>query len=305
MRLFIGVTDGEWFRYLRERPHLDEVNFWQPSGRTQFRALPPGGVFLFKLHAPDNFIVGGGFFAHFSLLPHRTAWEFFGEANGAGSLIEMARRIEKYRRVPASIAEEYTIGCIMLARPFFFQESDWIPVPEDFARNIVRGKGYGDDSAVGNRLWEEVQLRIHGHVVRERSPRAEMWGEPALVRPRLGQGTFRSLVTDIYSRRCAVTGERALPVLEAAHIKPVAVGGLHELPNGLLLRSDIHRLFDRGYVTVTPELLFRVSKRLKTDFDNGEPYYPLEGALAHVPALTEHRPSREFLEWHGDVVFRP
>jgi len=36
------------------------VNFWQPSGKQQFRALAPGELFLFKLHSPDNFIVGGG-----------------------------------------------------------------------------------------------------------------------------------------------------------------------------------------------------------------------------------------------------
>jgi putative restriction endonuclease len=40
------------------------------------------------------------------------------------------------------------------------------------------------------------------------------------VQPRLGQGAFRLLVTDAYQRRCAVTGERTLPVLDAAHIRP-------------------------------------------------------------------------------------
>ena len=305
MQLYIGVTDNDWFRFLRDRPHLEEVNFWQPSGRTQFRALSPGGVFLFKLHAPENFIVGGGFFAHFSLLPHRTAWEFFGEANGAGSLLEMTRRIAKYRREQPTLAGDYTIGCIMLSRPFFWQELEWIRVPQDFHLNVVRGKGYDAREGTGLALWEAVRERIEGQVVGEAVEQSPIWGEPVLVRLRLGQGTFRSLITDIYGRRCAITGERALPVLEAAHIKPVAAGGQHELTNGLLFRSDIHRLFDRGYVTVTPKLDFRVSRRLKTDFDNGEPYYPLEGAVAHLPARIENHPRRDFLEWHGDVVFRP
>ena len=98
MRTFVGVTDNDWFRFLRARPELDEVNFWQPSGRTRFRALQPGEPFLFKLHSPHDFVVGGGFFAHFSLLPHRLAWEFFEEKNGAASLEEMEQRIGKYRR---------------------------------------------------------------------------------------------------------------------------------------------------------------------------------------------------------------
>ena len=51
------------------------------------------------------------------------------------------------------------------------------------------------------------------------------FGEPHLIRPRLGQGAFRVLVTDIYRRRCAVTQERTLPALEAAHIRPYGDGG--------------------------------------------------------------------------------
>jgi hypothetical protein len=83
------------------------------------------------------------------------------------------------------------------------------------------------------------------------------------------------MVTDAYSRRCAITGERTLPALEAAHIKPFAQGGSHEPTNGLLLRRDIHALFDAGYVTVTPDMHFRVSRRIKEEYENGRHYYAL------------------------------
>ena len=99
MRTFIGITDRAWFEYLSSRPDLGEVNFWQPSGTGRFRALDRHEPFLFKLHSPDNYIVGGGFFAHFSLLPHRTAWEYFGEKNGATSLTEMRLRTVAQERV--------------------------------------------------------------------------------------------------------------------------------------------------------------------------------------------------------------
>ena len=127
---------------------------------------------------------------------------------------------------------------------------------------------------------------------------------PALVRPRLGQGGFRVLVTDTYERRCAVTQEKALPVLEAAHIRSVSEGGQHRIDNGLLLRSDIHRLLDSGYVTVTPGHRFLVSQKLKEDFDNGEPYYPFHGGELWLPKQSDARPSREFLQWHADTVFK-
>jgi len=91
------------------------------------------------------------------------------------------------------------------------------------------------------------------------------YGSPYLVRPRLGQGAFRVLVIDAYQRRCAITGERTLPVLQAAHIKPHASSGPHEVRNGLLLRADLRILFDRGYVTVTPDLRVEVSRRIRED----------------------------------------
>jgi len=306
MKAYVGVTDNDWFRFLRARPELDEVNFWQPSGSSRFRALSPGEPFLFKLHSPEDYVVGGGFFAHFSLLPHRLAWEFFEEKNGAASLDQMEQRIARYRR-EASRHRDFMIGCILLSSPFFFEREAWIPIPADWKKNIVRGKGYELERGVGAALWAEVRLRLRGQAVFER-PEEETpspYGEPMLVRPRMGQGTFRTVITDAYDRRCAITGERALPALDAAHIRSVKSGGQHLIPNGLLLRSDVHRLFDAGYVTVTPaDHRFRVSRRLKDDFDNGEPYYPLDGQEIRLPARPEEWPGREFLEWHADVMYR-
>ena len=63
VKIYVGVTDLDWFEY-RSARSADEVNFWQPGGRSQFRALQPGELFLFKLHSPNNFIVGGGLFGH-------------------------------------------------------------------------------------------------------------------------------------------------------------------------------------------------------------------------------------------------
>ena len=60
-KLFVGITDQGWFEYLRARPHLDEVNFWQPGGTRLFKTLMPGEPFLFKLHSPGNFVGDGGF----------------------------------------------------------------------------------------------------------------------------------------------------------------------------------------------------------------------------------------------------
>lgn len=281
---------------------FDEVNFWQPSARRPFGAISPGELFLFKLKYPWHKIVGGGMLAWSGTFPYPYVWELFGEKNGAASFVEMRERIERLRRSPLDPAA-FDVGCIVLVQPFFLAEEDWIEGPPDWSKNIVQGKTYDLTSFYGQRLLEEVEAKARRSAAREIE--GPMWGDPAMVRRRLGQGSFRTLVTEAYQRRCAVTGERALPVLQASHIRPVTEGGEHRIDNGVLLRSDVHTLFDRGYVTITPDERFRVSRRLRDDFDNGEAYYGLEGRELWLPQAAGDRPSKEFLEWHTDTVFLP
>ena len=172
-------------------------------------------------------------------------------------------------------------------------------------KHAQQGKSYDARSGTGLTIWSAVEERLHTDarfVVADRD--SPMWGTPALVRRRLGQGSFRVLVTEAYKRRCALTREKALPVLQAAHIRPVTKSGQHRIDNGILLRSDVHTLFDQGYLTVTPDPCVRVSRRLKADFDNGEHYYQLDGSRLWIPHSPEERPNREFLEWHADTMFR-
>src|SRR5437879_6216282 len=101
MKLFVGVTDYDWFQLHASKPRVDEVNFWRPSPTAGFKALRPGEVLLFKLHSPWNCIAGGGFFTRFLHLPISLAWDAFGEGNGVRSLAEMRARIAKYRKMPS------------------------------------------------------------------------------------------------------------------------------------------------------------------------------------------------------------
>jgi putative restriction endonuclease len=304
---FVAVTDRKWFEQLRLAGTLDEVNFWQPSAGGSFRALMPGELFLFKLHSPDHYIVGGGFFSHWTRLRINLAWEAFGIKNGAGSLAEMRRRVEFYRRLKPLPREDYEIGCILLQQPFFFPPEDWLEVPA-WHHNIVRGKTYDLTTEPGRSLWHQVVQRLQARTpVRDAVAEAPIlpgrYGEPVLVHPRLGQGSFKVMVIDAYRRRCAVTGEKALPVLQAAHIRPYSEGGEHRLDNGLLLRSDLHILFDGGYVTVTPEYRLEVSRRLRSEFDNGEDYLARHGQRIWVPDQPTARPRPEYLAWHNENCF--
>lgn len=314
MRLFVGITDSDWHRLHASKPQVEEVNFWRPSSDTSFKALSYGDLFLFKLHAPRNFIAGGGFFARFLHLPLSLAWESFGEGNGARSLGELKAMIARRRRERVDAGYNPRIGCTLLEEPFFFEQSEWIPAPPDFALNIVQGKGYSLEGETGRSLWREVTERLELVAARMVSPgpavtataAAARYGLPVSVRPRLGQGSFRAMVTDAYRGRCAVTSERTLPALEASHIRPYAAGGEHALPNGLLLRSDLHRLFDRGYVTVDPEgMRLVVSGRIREEFSNGRDYYALHGRPLARPDDPRDAPARENIIYHAQHIFIP
>jgi putative restriction endonuclease len=225
----------------------------------------------------------------------------------------MRRRIERYRRRGPAPAEDYSIGCVLLTQPFFLRESDWVPVPPDWAPNIVQGKRYDLDREPGASLLRRLEHALSRDrsgsgasiLVADRSSEVgDRYGTPNLVAPRLGQGAFRVVVTDAYERRCAITGEKVLPVLDAAHIRPFAEQGPHRVQNGILLRSDLHTLFDRGYLTVTPELQLEVSWRLREDFENGRNYHALRGRGLRAPQTPASRPAREFLVWHNENVYR-
>lgn len=300
MKYWVGVTDNAWFRFLSsERP--DEVNFWQPRGEATYAALEPGSLFLFKLKRPYNHIAGGGFFVKSSSLPLSMAWDAFGRKNGAAS----RQQFESLIRPLASAAgtADPLVGCTVLASPFFWPQQRWIASPPEWSTNIVRGRYYDSRLGAGLLLWNQAQARLEQELVNEETqPRH---GSAVLVKPRLGQGGFRVVVTDAYHRRCAITGESTLPVLEAAHILPFSENGPHDVSNGLLLRSDFHKLFDLGLVTVTPDLTVEVSSRIKAEWFNGKSYYRLQGQrLASLPDVVEHRPSPALLQWHNENRFR-
>jgi putative restriction endonuclease len=301
MRAWVGVTDNSWFELLSNIPGLTEVNFWQPGGKRVFKTLEPKELFLFKLHSPLNFIVGGGIFAYSTIVPISIAWESFGQANGARDLIEMKKRVSKYRRETVSLNEDYKIGCILLEQPFFLPRKKWIPIPFDWRSNIVQGKTY--DLTVEPGLSILRNLQTAGSLTHAIYDNTKRYGKPTTVLPRLGQGSFRIIVTDAYERRCALTNERTLPALDAAHIKPFALSGENEISNGILMRKDLHALFDRGYITINPSLKIEVSRKIRDEFENGRDYYRLHGNKIREPVLAGYKPSRESIDWHNNHVY--
>lgn len=310
MRATVANTDQGWYEFLRGRPDLPEVNFWSPSPRRSFRGEPMT-PFFFRLKAPHRAIAGFAFFARFERLPVWLAWEAFGIGNGADSYADLVARLEtlrKHIRYDAPAGPDQ-IGCSILLEPIFFPKELWVPQPANWKGRTQGYRYYDLEAGEGRLLWD--RCREVARAVAERSyseplaivERAGRYGAPQLILPRLGQGSFRIATLQAYGRACAVTGEHSLPALEAAHIRSFSTGGPHEVSNGILMRADLHRLFDRGYITVTPGLQLRVSRRLRQEFDNGRSYYPFDGQFVRPPANVEEQPNPEHLEWHVKNVF--
>lgn len=313
MKFYLGVTDNNWYNYLSQIVPED-VNFWQPGGSVNFKVLEPGAPFLFKLKSPLNAIGGIGFFSSHTFLPITIAWDTFRNRNGCETFDQFSKLILGYRTDKKNTNP--TIGCIVLTNPIFFKPEDWIETPADWGKSIVQGKSYNTQDPIGNAIWMKIEERLatylpspsmdaqKSQLILEPSS-SPLYGKSVLTKVRLGQGAFRVMVTDAYSRRCSITSEKTLPVLEAAHIKPYAESGPHFISNGILLRSDMHKLYDTGYITFTSDYHIEVSSKIKEEFQNGKEYYQYHGKeLNFLPQRELDRPNPQFIDWHNTNRFR-
>jgi len=111
---------------------------------------------------------------------------------------------------------------------------------------------------------------------------------------RRGQRQFRDLLLTAYDQTCAVSACNVQEALEAAHIRPYRGSHTNHIVNGLLLRSDIHTLFDLGLLGINPkDMRVVVAAELE-----GSEYAEFDGVPVRVPANASDRPSPILLRAH-------
>lgn len=114
------------------------------------------------------------------------------------------------------------------------------------------------------------------------------------IAQRRGQQAFRDRLLTAYGGRCAISGCSVVDVLEAAHIVPYSGAATNVVENGLLLRSDLHTLFDCGLIGIDPEsLTVVISSSLQKSV-----YGKLDGRPLRLPTPPGSRPSEKALEFH-------
>ncbi len=132
LEYWVGVTDQSWFEFHSANQSV-EVNFWAPGGEVSFKAIPEGGLFLFKLKSPINKIVGGGWFMKSTTLPLELAWKVYGKGNGTDTLTDLRDSITQFRaKMHKATSPNETIGCTLLTDCFWLPENQWIDQPEDW-----------------------------------------------------------------------------------------------------------------------------------------------------------------------------
>jgi putative restriction endonuclease len=302
--LYVGNTDHEWFDFCKSQGNLDEVNFWQPS-RQHFKAIDIGGIFFFRRKSPIDKIGGFGVLASAGEATIQTAWQSLELSNGVETKEDFVDRVRKYKK-SYTVDDQTLIGFKILIDPVFLDEEHWIDVPKDWSKNIVSGKSYYHSAIHAKpllKLFERHKRETIHQVANAVSERgfAEIqsgfkYRQSSKVR--VGQSSFRMALLAAYRNKCAITGTALEVCLEAAHITAFSETVSHEISNGLLLRRDIHALFDSHLLSVDSENRIRLSNSLKAVLEVGDEYLQLEGKKLAAPTASILRPSKRRLAEH-------
>ena len=166
--------------------------------------------------------------------------------------------------------------------------------------------GHWDLLPVGKRKWQAVRLAVDEQARVEAEAQAGAFAEPLdsdhdarvwamrAVAQRRGQPLFRAKLLEAYGGRCAISECSAVEVLEAAHVLPYKGEHTNRLDNGLLLRADLHTLFDCRLLWITPQHTVALAPSLLTT-----EYAALEGKPLALPATVVHRPNPAHLAEHA------
>lgn len=290
----VALTDYNWYNCLRDYSNINIVNFWTPTP-WNIKNLKVGGYVFFLLKARfGRKICGYGEFIRYENSTVSTAWNTFGKQNGVDSLEEFNDRIRKYTNKNSNSGFkgiEHIIGCVILENLVFFDLNN-LKETRDFGwvipNQVVKFKSVdynGIPTFIAN---EPSDFTLIKDKVKYRNTTSK---------ERVGQSKFRNDIMNAYGKKCCITGETTSEILEAAHIQEYISEESNHIQNGLLLRADLHKLFDAGLITINDEYKIQVSRFL--DSSN---YQSLDGKKINLPDTG--LPSLEALKWHNTNLFR-
>jgi putative restriction endonuclease len=286
----ISPTDIEWFKFLRTEGLNSEINFWTPTPWNVSR-LASGDKLYFLLKSPIRKIGGYGQFVEYKNMSVNDAWNKYGYKNGCTSKQELIDRLDKYKASNSSDGRSVTdseIGCIVLTNAVYYDDDKFLDLDNysiDFSRFIVKIKYYNENDP----LEIETESMVKEFELLPTS--LEKIKKSRLVTERKGQGNFRAIITTAYSNKCCITNETTPELLEAAHIQPYFDENSNHVKNGLLLRVDLHKLYDNGLLYIDESFKIHISPEVKSEY-----YQKLNGTTIRLPENNNLHPSKEALK---------
>ncbi|MEP2446582.1 MAG: HNH endonuclease [Balneola sp.] len=302
----IGTTDQDWFEYLRDLNKdikLSLINFWTPTP-WNFKALEKGDRFYFMLKSPIRKIGGYGIFERYEENLPSEAWEKYLQSNGASALNELLNRVDKYagkNSIEYQKGNIDKIGSIILTDPVFFDDSDFFDPHAfgfEYSKHIVKFKTFDSDftHSLNHNINFTKEETNDYQLIDENIPIDK---ELIEKKKRESQSLFRKQLLKAYDYKCAVSRETSVEVLEACHIQPYKNNDSNHIQNGLLLRADLHILFDKGFIYIDEDYRIWISSTLNSKF-----YNSYHGRHIHLPNNESDKPSKLALKHHKENMFQ-
>ena len=219
------------------------------------------------------------------------AWNKYGFKNGCTSKQELIDRLDKYKASNSSDERSVTdseIGCIVLTNAVYFDDDKFLDLDNyeiDFSRFIVKIKYYNEIDPL------EIVIQSTVNDFELLPTTLEKLKKSRLLTERKGQGNFRAIITTAYSNKCCITNETTPELLEAAHIQPYFDENSNHVKNGLLLRLDLHKLYDNGLLYIDETFKIHISPEVKSEY-----YQELNGLTIRLPENNNLHPSIEALK---------
>lgn len=284
----ISPTDNNWFYFNKSLSQSNSINFWTPTP-WNVRRLKPGDRLYFMLKSPIRLIGGFGIFREYENNTIPTAWNKYGLGNGVNSKSELINRLNKYLAKHTSKdagLKSHEIGCIVLDECEFWEDDQFIDIDStthDFKRNIVKIKYYDEYDNIRSNFKSLVRDSGEFEMVTNEKKQKKRSNQTV----RIGQSEFRTKLIRAYQAKCCVTGDKCEELLEAAHIQPYLNRESNHIQNGLLLRVDFHKLFDKGLFNIDNQYRVRISRLIKSSY-----YQSFDSKMISLPSNENFHPSK-------------
>lgn len=265
--------------------------------------IEPGTLVVLVLDkAEHTYIVGGGFYFRTSKFKPQEAWSLYGVRTGAISYETFLDEVKRHDG-----HEKSTLPCVILDSVFLFDDNVKFFLPDELRDNFQDRRCYhlSKEDPLALYLNKFVLLRRTSFLNKFGDSWQGVYKAASERNERAYLPAFNARVFAAYNNKCAITGTKATPVLKAINIQPFYDFTFQGAQNGILLRSDISQLFEKGYLTAYYEndttIKVKLSKCSKIAWTKD--YMQYDGAVLSTPKLKSLWPKKEFLEWHQHNCF--